>query len=234
MIRTLIVDDEPLALEILESYIQQIKDIQLIAKCNNAMEALEILRDHKIDLMFVDIEMPVLKGTDLVKSLASAPEVVFTTAYPEFAVQGFELNALDYLLKPISFDRFVKSINKYNEIKSESKSNSDQEFIFVKADKKLVKINYSEIVFIEGLKDYVIIHTAQSRVITLQTMKSLEEKLNKENFIRIHRSFILNFDHINAVHGSDVEVIVKSTPKLIPIGNNYKDELDAMVEKKKL
>lgn len=234
MIRTLIVDDEPLALEILESYIQQIKDIQLVAKCNNAMEALAALKEHKIDLMFLDIEMPVLRGTDFVKSLSHAPEVVFTTAYPEFVVQGFELNALDYLLKPISFDRFLKSINKYNELKSETKAGAEQDFIFVKADKKLVKINYNEIVYIEGLKDYVIIHTPQSRVITLQTMKSLEEKLNKENFIRIHRSYILNFDHINAVHGSDVEVIVKSAPKLIPIGNNYKDELDAMVEKKKL
>ncbi|NOT38670.1 MAG: response regulator transcription factor [Saprospiraceae bacterium] len=230
--KTIIVDDEPLALEILESYIHQIKDLLLIAKCSNAIEANTIIREQKIDLIFLDIEMPVLRGTDFIKSLQDPPQVIFTTAYPEFAVEGFELNALDYLLKPISFDRFLKAINKFKE--TELKETQSKDFIFVKSDKKLVKLNFNEIVYIEGMKDYVIIHTSQSRIITLQTMKSLEEKLNKDNFVRIHRSYILNFDHINAIHGNEIDVIFKSQTKSIPIGNNYKEELDAMIERKKL
>lgn len=234
MIRTIIVDDEPLALEILESYIQQIKEIELVAKCSNAIVANNLLRDQKIDLIFLDIEMPVLRGTDFIKSLKDPPQVIFTTAYPEFAVEGFELNALDYLLKPISFERFLKAINKFKESRIEAKTINESDFIFVKADKKLIKLNFSEIVYIEGLKDYVIIHTPTGRIITLQTMKSLEEKLNMENFVRIHRSYILNFDHINAIHGSEVEVLVKGQMKSIPIGNNYKEELETMIEKRKL
>ncbi|MCC6816869.1 MAG: response regulator [Saprospiraceae bacterium] len=234
MINTVIVDDEPLALEILESYISQLKDFKLIAKCTSAIEAHQVLANHKVDLIFLDIEMPVIRGTEFIKSLKSSPEVIFTTAYPEFAVQGFELNAMDYLLKPISFERFLKAVNKFQENRSNTKTEHEQDFIFVKADKKLIKINFGEIVYIEGLKDYVIIHTPQSRIITLQTMKSLEEKLNKESFIRVHRSYIVNFEHINAIHGSDIEVITKSIPRLIPIGNNYKEELEIKIEKRKL
>ncbi len=237
MIKTLIVDDEPLALEILESYIGQLNELELVAKCNNALEANQYLSSNPVDLMFLDIEMPVLRGTEFVKLLSNPPALVFTTAYPEFAVQGFELNALDYLLKPISFDRFIKAVNKFTSLVASNKqasANSNADFIFVKADKKLVKVNFNEIVYIEGLKDYVIIHTPLTRIVTLQTMKSLEEKLPQDIFIRAHRSFIVNLDQITTIQNSTIEVMTKGQIKEIPIGNNYKDEIESMVEKRKL
>ncbi|MEP7195680.1 MAG: LytTR family DNA-binding domain-containing protein [Saprospiraceae bacterium] len=236
MIKTIIVDDEPLALEILESYIKQVKEIQLVAKCVNALDANQLLNNEKIDLMFLDIEMPMLRGTDLLKLIKDPPQVIFTTAYPEFAVEGFELNALDYLLKPISFDRFLKAINKYSGFAGNNKNIPivNRDFIFVKSDRKLVKINFNEIIFIEGLKDYVIIQTTTTRIVTLQTMKSLDEKLPTDNFLRAHRSYIVNLDQISSIQGTTIEVNVKGQIKSIPIGNNYKEEIEAMIEKRKL
>ncbi|MCI1267379.1 MAG: LytTR family DNA-binding domain-containing protein [Saprospiraceae bacterium] len=238
MIRTIIVDDEPLAIEILEAYIMKMPNMNLIAKCSNALEANEVLRTEDIDLMFLDIEMPMMLGTDFLKSLKDPPQIIFTTAYPEFAVQGFELNALDYLLKPISLDRFIKAVNKvvvrYEPSMSSKEYSKSLDYIFVKADKKLVKINFSEIIYIEGLKDYVLIHTDQSRIITLQTMKSLEEKLPVELFIRAHRSYIVNLNRIKAIIGNTIEVLEKDQIKQLPIGKNYKDEIEVMIEKKRI
>jgi len=238
MIRTIIVDDEPLAIEILEAYIMKMPNMNLIAKCSNALEANEVLRTEDIDLMFLDIEMPMMLGTDFLKSLKDPPQIIFTTAYPEFAVQGFELNALDYLLKPISLDRFIKAVNKvvvrYEPSMSSKEYSKSLDYIFVKADKKLVKINFSEIIYIEGLKDYVLIHTDQSRIITLQTMKSLEEKLPVELFIRAHRSYIVNLNRIKAIIGNTIEVLEKDQIKHLPIGKNYKDEIEVMIEKKRI
>ena len=237
MIKTMIVDDEPLAIEILEAYVSQIPQLHLVAKCSNALEANRILQLEKIDLMFLDIEMPLLLGTEFLKSLQNPPKVIFTTAYPEFAVQGFELNAIDYLLKPISMERFVKSINKLfekNEFDLRPEIEKNTEYIFVKADKRFIKVNFSEILYIEGLKDYVIIRTDQNKIITLQTMKSLEEKLPASKFIRVHRSFIVNLNRINAIVGNAIEILEKGQNKHIPIGNNYKDEIEKMIEKRKL
>ncbi len=236
MIRTIIIDDEPLALEILESYIKQLSDLFLVAKCVNAIEANKILLTEQVDLMFLDIEMPILRGTDFIKSLKNSPAVIFTTAYPEFAVEGFELNAVDYLLKPISFDRFIRAVNKYSSTSNLNKPThaANTEFIFVKADKKLIKVNFDEIVYIEGLKDYVIIHTPNGRIVTLQTMKSLDEKLPSDKLIRAHRSYIVNLDQINSIQGSMIEVMIKGQARQIPIGSNYKNEIEAMVEKRKL
>ena len=238
MIRTIIVDDEPLAIEILEAYIMKMPNMNLIDKCSNALEANEVLRTEDIDLMFLDIEMPMMLGTDFLKSLKDPPQIIFTTAYPEFAVQGFELNALDYLLKPISLDRFIKAVNKvvvrYEPSMSSKEYSKSLDYIFVKADKKLVKINFSEIIYIEGLKDYVLIHTDQSRIITLQTMKSLEEKLPVELFIRAHRSYIVNLNRIKAIIGNTIEVLEKDQIKHLPIGKNYKDEIEVMIEKKRI
>ena len=240
MINVLIVDDEPLALDILETYIEQMPDLRLIDRCESAREAQEVLNNEKVDLMFLDIQMQEVTGIEFLKSLANPPAVVFCTAYPNFAVEGFELNALDYLLKPVSMERFSKTIAKAREefnttpvIKYETKM-AAPEYIFVKADKKLIKINYDDILYIEGLKDYVIIRTDVTRVITLQTMKSLEEKLPLDKFIRIHRSFIVSIDKINAVIGNMVEVIEKNQSKLIPIGKNYRVELTEMVNQNKL
>ena len=246
MINVIIVDDEPLALDVLETYIEKIPDLNLVTKCSNALEANAALKEHQIDLMFLDIQMPQLTGVDFLRTLASPPKVIFTTAYANYAVEGFELNAVDYLLKPISLDRFMKAVNKAQEQINLEKNDGaaatvsspapkdGEDFIFVKADKKLVKVNYNDIVYIEGLKDYVIIRLNTSRIITLQTMKSLEEKLPAYIFKRIHRSYIVNIKKIQAVQGNMVEVIEKNVPKHIPIGKNYREDLLAIINKNRL
>lgn len=240
MIKTIIVDDEPLALDVLEAYVSKMPNLQLVARCENAFEANEALQNHKIDLIFLDIQMPQLNGIEFLRSLSNPPAVVFTTAYSEYAVEGFELNAVDYLVKPISMDRFMKAVNKAAEViarKPESQPQQEEandNFFFVKADKKLVKIVFDDIVYIEGLKDYVIIKNENSRVITLQTMKSLEDKLPAQIFKRIHRSFIVNLNKILAVDGSVVEVTEKGQVKQLPIGKNYKDELLDLINVKKI
>ena len=201
MIRTLIVDDEPLALDIIESYIEKIPDLELVARCDNAISANEILQKEHIDLIVLDIQMPQMTGIELIKSLRKAPKVIFTTAYSEYAVEGFELDALDYLLKPVAFDRFMKAVNKVTDGTEKPNTASEDDYFFVKADKKLIKIHFNEILYIEGLKDYVIIKKETGRVIALQTMKSLEAKLPSNIFMRVHRSYIVNIAKIKAVVG---------------------------------
>ncbi len=236
----LIVDDEPLAQEILETYIGNIPSLHLVGKCSNAIEANEMLHQHQVDLMFLDIQMPQLTGIDFLKSLAHPPMVIFTTAYSNYALEGFELDIIDYLLKPISFERFMKSVNKATELLELNKKEVSEvtaggdDFFFVKSDKKLIKVKYSEILYVEGLKDYVIIRMEVGRVITLQTMKSLEEKLPLHLFKRIHRSYIVSVGRINAIDGNVVEIMEKGIAKHIPIGKNYRDELLELIEKKKL
>ncbi|MEY4134894.1 MAG: LytR/AlgR family response regulator transcription factor [Saprospiraceae bacterium] len=239
MIKVIIVDDEPLAQDVLETYIEKIPELHLVRKCNNALEANEVLKREHVDLMFLDIQMPQLTGIDFVKTLARPPLVIFTTAYSNYAVEGFELNALDYLLKPISLERFMKAVNKAQEQldlqqKERPEEHQSDNFIFVKADKKLVKVNFDEVVYIEGLKDYVIIRLENQRVITLQTMKSLEDKLPVAKFKRIHRSYIVNIDRIEAIVGNMIEVMEKNQPKHLPIGKNYRDELLDMINRNKL
>ncbi len=244
MLKVIIVDDEPLALDVLETYISQMPQLQLVQRCSNALEANEALKNHDVDLMFLDIQMPQLTGVDFVKTLTNPPMVVFTTAYPNYAIQGFDLNALDYLLKPISLDRFMKAVNKAVEQSELSQQehlpaaptafNEGLDFFFVKADKKLVKVNFEDIIYIEGLKDYVIIRLLNGRVITLQTMKSLEERLPRNRFKRIHRSYIVGLDKIMAIEGNMVEVQEKDRPKLLPIGKNYRDDLLELIEKNRL
>ena len=243
MINVIIVDDEPLAQDVLETYIEKIPELNLVKKCNNALEANDALKSNDIDLMFLDIQMPQLTGIDFLKTLSKPPLVIFTTAYPNYAIEGFELNALDYLLKPISLERFMKAVNKaMDQIELQSKDSGGgaagvkdgPDYIFVKADKKLVKINYDDILYIEGLKDYVIIRMEKGRVITLQTMKSLEDKLPASSFKRIHRSYIVGIDKINAIVGNMVEILEKNQPKHLPIGKNYRDELLQIVNKNRL
>lgn len=234
MIKTLICDDEPLALDILESYIDKISGLNLVARCDNAIEANEILQQEDIDLLFLDIQMPQMTGIELVKSLQNPPKVIFTTAFAEYAVEGFDLNAVDYLMKPIAFDRFLKAVNKVTEGMDRSTPASSDDFFFVKADKKLVKIHFHEIMYIEGLKDYVIIKKEKGRVIALQTMKSLEQKLPSNIFMRVHRSYIMNINKIKAVVGNSVEIVEGGQPKHVPIGKNYKEDLLKIVEQNKL
>jgi len=246
MINVIIVDDEPLAQDVLETYIDKIPELHLIKKCSNAFEANDALKNNDIDLMFLDIQMPQLTGIDFLKTLNKPPLVIFTTAYPNYAIEGFELDALDYLLKPISVDRFMKAANKAidqvglqqkddaTSTPDQSTSAPKQDYFFVKADKKLVKVNFKEIIYIEGLKDYVIIRMDSSRVITLQTMKSLEQKLPSGQFMRIHRSYIVNVEKINAIIGNMVEVMEKNQAKHLPIGKNYREDLLTMINKNRL
>ncbi|MEM9848519.1 MAG: LytTR family DNA-binding domain-containing protein [Bacteroidota bacterium] len=242
MVNVIIVDDEPLAQDVLETYIQKFPNLQLVAKCDNAIAANQVLKEQAVDLMFLDIQMPQLTGIDFLRSLRHPPKVIFTTAYANYALDGFELNAVDYLLKPISLDRFVKAVNKaIDQIDLEKKGESsapsaeeEQDFIFVKADKKLVKVKFDDIVYIEGLKDYVIIRMAESRIITLQTMKSLENKLPAHLFQRIHRSYIVGLDKIDAVVGNMVEVKEKGKEKHLPIGKNYREKLLSIINQNRI
>ncbi len=238
MINVIIVDDEPLAQDVLETLISQMPQLNLVQKCNNAIEANNVLQKEDIDLMFLDIQMPQITGVDFLRSLTNPPEVIFTTAHNQYALEGFELNVIDYLMKPISMERFMKAVNKATEkIESSSGENGaadGEDFIFVKSDKKLVKIKYDDIIYIEGLKDYVIIRMQEGRVITLQTMKSLEQKLPENLFKRIHRSYIVSIDKINAFVGNSIEVKEKGAAKLIPVGKNYKEELLVIINEKRL
>lgn len=250
MVNVIIVDDEPLAQDVLETYVEKMPEFNLVRKCNNAFEANDALKNNKIDLMFLDIQMPQITGIDFLKTLTSPPLVIFTTAYPNYAIEGFELNAIDYLLKPISLDRFMKAANKaIDQLHLKSKENAPApatntggsglegeglNHIFVKADKKLVKVNFADIIYIEGLKDYVIIRMDNTRVITLQTMKSLEDKLPLGMFKRIHRSYIVNINKINAIVGNMIEVLEKNQAKHLPIGKNYRDELLDMINKNRI
>ena len=241
-LNVIIVDDEPLALDVLETYIEKVPDLVLVKRCNNAFEANEAINNHRIDLIFLDIQMPQLTGIDFLKTLSHPPMVIFTTAYSNYALQSYELDAVDYLLKPISFERFMKAVNRAIEEQkltvqahqSHPEDTDEKDYIFIKADKKLVRVRFADIIYIEGLKDYVIIRLDQSRVITLQTMKSLEDKLPTPMFKRIHRSYIVNVNKIEAIVANMVEVTEKGQTKHLPIGKNYRDELLQMINDNKL
>lgn len=231
-LRVLIVDDEYVARMLLENYAQKLPNLEVIALCENAIEALNYLRNEKIDLLFLDIQMPQLSGLELVQTLQRKPAIVFTTAYSEHAVEGFRLDAVDYLLKPFSFERFVQSVNKsinYLSFKdntilpqpTDNQTIKEQNHFFVKADGKLIKVKFEEILYIEGLKEYVSIYTAKDRIITLQSLKNLEEILPDSNFLRVHKSYIIALDKIQSIVGNQVEI----NKKMIPIGLTHKESL---------
>lgn len=219
------VDDEPLALDIIEAYVAKHPDLTLVARCNNAAEASEVLKKHKVDLMFLDINMPEISGLSFVKSLENKPLFMFTTAYPDHAVEGFELDAIDYLLKPIAYDRFEKGVEKAKEyftLKNTcdvAESDLESEHVFVKANQKLIKLSYSDIYYVEAFADYVKIFLEDKKIVTLQTMKNMEKKLPAELFSRVHRSFIVNRKHVASFSTSICEV----NKVKIPIGKNYKE-----------
>ena len=219
------VDDEPLALDIIEAYVNKHPELSLVARCNNAAEASEVLKTHKVDLMFLDINMPEISGLSFVKSLEKKPLFIFTTAYPDYAVEGFELNAIDYLLKPIAYDRFEKGVEKakeYYKIKQNAdvaETDLESDYIFVKANQKLIKLAYSDIYYVEAFADYVKIFLADKKIVTLQTMKNMEKKLPEDMFTRVHRSFIVNRKLVQSFSTSMCEV----NDVKIPIGKNYKE-----------
>lgn len=231
------VDDEPPALNVLKNHIESVPTLELAATCNNAVEALDKLQQHSIDLLFLDIQMPQILGTDFIRTLKNPPKVIFTTAYRKFAVEGFELNAVDYLLKPISFERFLKAVSKVMDITlplpsnglSESSSangmGSPDKHLYFRADRKMVKVMLDEILYIESLKDYVKIVTKANTVITKQPISSLEEMLPRDGFVRIHRSFIVALSKIESYNH---EVIVVNKKEL-PISRMYKHEVSKML-----
>jgi DNA-binding LytR/AlgR family response regulator len=226
------VDDEPLALDIIEAYVARHPELTLVARCNNAAEASEVLKKHKVDLMFLDIQMPEITGLSFVKSLEHKPLFMFTTAYPDYALEGFELDAIDYLLKPIAYDRFEKGVEKaleYYKIKQNAdvaESDLENEHFFVKANQKLIKLSYSEIYYVEAFADYVKIFLADKKIVTLQTMKNMELKLPPDMFSRVHRSFIVNRNHVASFSTSVCEV----NEVKIPIGKNYKEAFVALMK----
>lgn len=241
-IKAIAVDDEPLALEVIHNYADKIPNLTIEKDFDSAIAASEELAKNDYDLLILDIQMPQISGLELMKSLTSPPPVIFTTAFSEFAVVGFDLNAIDYLLKPFTFDRFFKAIQKVQQrslddtLVGERKSeiSTPSEFIYVKADKKLTKVKFDDIYYIEGLKDYVIIKRAKDRIVTLQTMKGLEKKLPDHLFMRVHRSYIIALDKIESVVGNTVEIHIEGEKKSIPIGKNYREEILNVINENKL
>lgn len=228
MIRCLVVDDEPLALEILEDFIKKTPSLELVGKYENPIEAIQFLQENSIDLLFLDIKMPDISGIQLLKSLNKKPVVILTTAFKEYAIDGFELDVLDYLLKPIEFERFLRSVNKASEYFNslENRNSKDREFLFVKADYKLVKIKFEDILYIEAVKDYVKIKTNKSYVLTLMSMTGIEEKLPSDNFIRVHRSYIVSLNNVNTI--SRHRIIIGE--KYIPISTPYRERFYEIIK----
>jgi DNA-binding LytR/AlgR family response regulator len=228
MLKCIIVDDEPLAQEVLENYVSRVGEMQLIKSCSNALEAFQALHNERVDLLFLDIQMPVIDGLSFLKSLKNPPAVILTTAYPNHAIEGFELDVVDYLLKPISFERFLKAVNKVIEMrKAISNGEAMADYMFVKVDSKLVKVNFNEIVYIEGMKDYLKIFVKERPLVVHQTMKKIEDLLPRNKFIRVHKSYIVSIGAVNSIVGNFVEI----NGKEIPIGANYKDQLIKLVFK---
>ena len=216
--RCVIVDDEPMAREILASYIDKTANLQLIKSCKNASEALVFMQENEVDVYFLDINMPEISGLSLAKIINKKAQIIFTTAYRDYAVDGFDLMAADYLLKPISYDRFLAAVEKVNPIK-ESKNNNH--FMFVRADRKMVKIDFESILYIESLSDYVKIFTSKKSIITRETISNLEQKLEGKSFIRIHRSFIVSLNKITSYTNEFIEI----DKKALPISRSYKESV---------
>lgn len=227
LINCIIVDDEPVAREILENHLSKIEKVNVAGSCKNALEAFQIVSNQKIDLIFLDINMPEISGLSFAKSINKNIKVIFTTAYREYAVDGFDLQAVDYLLKPISFDRLLQAVNKYlNEntpIRYETvvieEDNSD--YFFVRSDRKMIKISFPEILFIESLSDYLKIHLKEKTVVTRETIINIEAKLPQKDFLRVHRSFIVALNAIDSFTNEFVEIGIKQ----IPISRSYKKEV---------
>ncbi len=220
----LIVDDEPIAQDILKGYVNDIPNLVLVCVCDNAMEATTIVKEKKIDLMFLDIEMPKLSGLNFLKTLQDPPYVIFTTAYREFALDSYDLNAVDYLLKPISFERFLKAVNKV--FASSRFVENTEEYRYFKVDKKNVKVYYQDILYVKGLSNYVIIHTSREQLIVYMRLLDLERTLPANKFVRIHKSYIVSLDNIKA-YGSDY---VEIADEQLTIGNTFKENFFKSVQ----
>lgn len=240
-LRCIAIDDEPLALEIITAYIEKVPFLKLLRTFDNAIDSIDFIKNNKVDLMFLDIQMESLSGIQLIHALKERPMVIFTTAYDRYAVEGFELDAADYLLKPISFERFVKSVDKiYNKSISNKNGQESQvqkgretttgNFIFVKTENRLQKVALSEILFIEGQGDYLKIVTTTARIMTLQNFRKFEETLPPENFIRVHKSYLVALNKIESISRNRIKI----GNTLIPVSDTYKDAFYEAIGRKGL
>lgn len=225
----LIVDDEQLARRLLKEFVSKIPMLELKGMCKNPLEAMDVLSKEHIDIMFLDIQMPEITGVEFVKSLQHKPATIFTTAYSEYALEGYQLDVIDYLVKPFPLDRFIKAVNKaieYIDLKrnaynSDQQNGADSDYLLLHADHKIYKVALDEIKYIEGLKEYVSYYTKEKRIIVLQSLKSIEASLPSDKFIRVHRSYIVPIDKIKTLDGNQVQI----GDKLIPIGRSYKEDV---------
>ena len=234
MLKCIAVDDEPLALELLEDNISKLPYLQLVGKCSNAIEAMKMLQSQSVDLIFLDIQMPGLTGLQFIQSLSQKPMIILITAYEKFALDGFNLDVVDYLVKPVPLERFIKACNKAWEL-YQLKSNTGQtntspaEYFFVNVDYSLLKITFADIIWVEGLKDYLKIHlkSTNKAIITRMSMKTMEEQLPTQKFIRIHKSYIVSVDHITAIRKNSVFMNLIE----LPIGESYKNSISSLTGK---
>jgi len=215
-IKCLIVDDEELARSLLKTYVAKVNFLELVADFENPLDAIKVLKEQKIDLLLLDIQMPEIKGTDFAKMIPAQTQVIFTTAYSEYALEGFELSVLDYLLKPITFERFLQAVNK---LKTKTDWEEVEDSIVVKSGYDLHKLNYDSILFIESDSEYVIYHTTNGKIMSNQSLTALEKKLPAQIFMRVHRSYIVNKNKVNALKGKDLTI----EKAIIPVSARYFD-----------
>ena len=235
-IRCLLVDDEPLALEVLQSHISNSNGLEVAGICKNALEALDILHEKQVDLIFLDIKMPTLLGTDFLKSLSNPPKVIFVTAYREFAMDGFELDAIDYLLKPVSFERFLKAVSKVKRlmghdyiIQAEESRKNPEAFVYMKVDKSMQKVFVNEILYVESRRDYVKVFLSTGKsFLAKQSISSMINLLSEQSFLRVHRSFLVSVDKITGYNNNDIQLGSLE----IPIGKLYKQQVMEAINSK--
>ncbi|KJF44698.1 LytR/AlgR family response regulator transcription factor [Draconibacterium sediminis] len=230
MYRCIIIDDEPIAIRVIRNHLSAFTDFEVVAECSNALEAMPVLQKENIDLLFCDIQMPQITGVDFIRSLVHPPKVIFTTAYRDYAIDAFELNVVDYLLKPISFERFTKAINHFLVLQTSSNESvsfeqETRDFIFLKADKKHHKVNLSDILYFESLGDYVIAYTNDQKIVTKERISHLPDLLPAKRFMQIHRGYIVSVDKIESIGAGFVEI----KGKKLPVGRNYKPGLQKLL-----
>ncbi|MBN2857645.1 MAG: response regulator transcription factor [Candidatus Delongbacteria bacterium] len=232
--KCLAIDDEPLALKQISAYIEKTPFLELKGQCTNSFEAMNFLSENETDLIFIDINMPEMSGIELVKTLPPGTNVIFTTAYSQYAVESYKVNAIDYLLKPISYEDFLRAANKANKLITENRSKAEQntetpEHFFVKSEGNLIKIILQDIVYIESMSEYVMIHMkGHKQIMSLMSLKKLESSLPKDKFMRVHRSFIVNLNSITAFERSRIKLDDNS---IVSIGDQYKDEVKKFIDK---
>jgi DNA-binding LytR/AlgR family response regulator len=238
-INCIAIDDEPLALDIIRDYASKVPFLNLLQTFDNALDSIEFIKTNKIDLLFLDIQMEELTGFQLLNVLKEKPLVIFTTAYDSYAVKGFDLDAVDYLLKPISFERFLQAAEKVYDSRflkfHASKGNSElsheaRNYIFVKTEYRMQRVNFHEILYIEGMKEYLLIRTPHEKILTLQSFKRMEELLPESNFVRVHKSYIVALDKIESIERNRIKI----GDMLIPIGDSYAKAFHGMLEKRNL